>query len=596
MRKLLTRLATSFPLACFLLLLAPFAAKTLWLAIMVYRMTGAVSGLHQVLANDSPILLGVVLLTALSLSPRLPGKAATALRLGIVGAMAVYVADVIIFFNFGTRLDVIDINIYSSHALTYFKDVLAAKRALVTALYLLITANACRVFVMSGQRYAFRPRAAVVLSCVLVVAAAQLPENKDFTHAGIYDNLIVSSMKLKGMAREYSDAYVAAHLPVVTHPDACLQGGAAAPAGRPVSRPNIILLVVESLSSYQSRFFSGLNGWTPELDRIAAQNEAYVAFSANGFNTNDGLIALLTGQVPLHAPRYYTNTFNRLRREYSGSYQYRKSLPLLLGNQGYRTEFLTAGDTDYCDFLAWAESIGYHRVEGNESPFYKGCSRFTVNAYPDGDLYRRMLARLAELAPGVPFFMTAMTSSMHFPYAAPGVEHSEEGVVRYADAQIGLLYDALRASGFFESGLLVIVGDHRAMTPVTKAEIERFGPLQAEARIPLVVCGQGVGQKVETRKFQQLDVYESLASLFSGANADIGWRGRFLGTPRRTPQYIFQRRGRERNQLAVFSERGEYAVVLDGDDTRFVGPAPPDKAEAEKILTRINLERIRHAD
>jgi glucan phosphoethanolaminetransferase (alkaline phosphatase superfamily) len=39
-----------------------------------------------------------------------------------------------------------------------------------------------------------------------------------------------------------------------------------------VSRPNIILVVWESLSMYQSKLFSGLNDWTPNLDHLAQEN------------------------------------------------------------------------------------------------------------------------------------------------------------------------------------------------------------------------------------------------------------------------------------------------------------------------------------
>lgn len=72
-------------------------------------------------------------------------------------------------------------------------------------------------------------------------------------------------------------------------------------------RKNIIILMVESLSSYQSKFFSGINNWTPHIDSIAANNLSFTNFYANGFTTEDALIAVLTGVLPFYAPAIYSN-------------------------------------------------------------------------------------------------------------------------------------------------------------------------------------------------------------------------------------------------------------------------------------------------
>ena len=69
----------------------------------------------------------------------------------------------------------------------------------------------------------------------------------------------------------------------------------------------IVLVIVESLSSYHSALLGG-NGWTPELDRIAGHSRWFTNFHANGFTTDHGLIALFTGKAPLPSVGRYGGT------------------------------------------------------------------------------------------------------------------------------------------------------------------------------------------------------------------------------------------------------------------------------------------------
>ena len=58
-------------------------------------------------------------------------------------------------------------------------------------------------------------------------------------------------------------------------------------------RPNLILLVVESLSMYQSSLYSGIKDWAPQFDSTSLGGHRFSAFYANGVTTEQGLISLL---------------------------------------------------------------------------------------------------------------------------------------------------------------------------------------------------------------------------------------------------------------------------------------------------------------
>jgi lipoteichoic acid synthase len=132
---------------------------------------------------------------------------------------------------------------------------------------------------------------------------------------------------------------------------------------------NIILLMVESLSSYQSKLFSDIGNWTPHLDAIARDNIYFKNFYANGFTTEDGQIALLTGLPPNYAPSSYSDGG---RTFFRGYYGFSNSLPNILKGQGYTTEFLTNGNLEYSNIGEWAESIAFDYIEGHDHPYYDG--------------------------------------------------------------------------------------------------------------------------------------------------------------------------------------------------------------------------------
>ncbi len=74
-----------------------------------------------------------------------------------------------------------------------------------------------------------------------------------------------------------------------------------------------------------------------------------------------------------------------------------------------------------------------------------------------------------------PFFLTLQTISSHLPYNTP-YGKSEEAMYRYEDETFSKFYQDLKATNFFENGILVVVGDHRKMVPLEDSEFEKWGP------------------------------------------------------------------------------------------------------------------------
>ena len=150
--------------------------------------------------------------------------------------------------------------------------------------------------------------------------------------------------------------------------------------------------------------------------------------------------------------------------------------------------------------------------------------------------------------------------------------------------------------GFFDNGILIITGDHHAMIPFKREEVDIFGASKAAAMIPLVISFGDKYRCVEDRAFQQVDIYNSLVGYISGMNCSSEWSGYLLGLHRIPPIYIAHKCGDNRNIISVYYNDIELRVKLDGDNTRILNPGNVNETVLNMIVNKINFERILRQD
>jgi lipoteichoic acid synthase len=156
-------------------------------------------------------------------------------------------------------------------------------------------------------------------------------------------------------------------------------------------RLNVILVIVESLSAYQSRYFSGIEDWTPRLDGIARQETALTNFYANGWDTTGGVVCLLTRAVPFVAELRGSRaaTFVPDGGTYFTDYlDVPHALPRVLSQQGYSTEFVAAGRVRLWGQDTWLSNVGFQKIVADDDPRFAGQKlRGPFNCVLDRALY-----------------------------------------------------------------------------------------------------------------------------------------------------------------------------------------------------------------
>ena len=260
----------------------------------------------------------------------------------------------IIILNFNTHLTIQDVFNYISYTPQYiiqsFIDFnLGTIVLFISCSYLTISF----IIYKWKLKYKLNRHIIIILIAILgIYLLSYIPKDK-YVHSWLYKNFIDYNRTILSESRQYSSQFINQF----QYKQEILYY-----LNRKKPKYNIILLVVESLSSYQSRLFSGIKNWTPSLDSIAVKNIAFTNFFSNGFCSEDGTNTLLFGKLPIYPPGNFTDG--------GGITEYLKldidvidnALPIKLKKQGYHTEFITSYDLSYKDMRNWAQSIGYDYI------------------------------------------------------------------------------------------------------------------------------------------------------------------------------------------------------------------------------------------
>lgn len=390
----------------------------------------------------------------------------------------------------------------------------------------------------------------------------------------------------------------------LARPPARTRVESATPAG-PAARRNVILIMLESWSTWHSALFGGYENWTPHMDAAALDGVRFTNFHSIGFSTDKGLVGILAGQ-PIWSP--FLNWFET--PPFHSMWGIERTLPRAFTQQGYTTAFLTSGPLTLYQKGEWLHDLGFDLAEGNEHPFYEGLPRYAFDSASDEALYAR--AEEWRQAATEPYLLVLETVTTHQPYNDPDSgERSLELAMKYADRAFGVYLEQLRDSGFFETGVLAVISDHRSMTPIPAREIHLLGNA-AFSQVPAFLIGTGFGVQVaDDHVYSQSDLVPSFELWLSGTTELEPLQSVMFGQALQQPEdsgnsdaaqalhCAFHSRGDLRGVVEVVCDKGRGQIRLDGDETRFTESEGLDEPDHVAILDRLaslRLEGVRRQE
>jgi lipoteichoic acid synthase len=521
------------------------------------------------------------LLAAGFIPMRLPGRL---LHLAVGLLIVVYVTDLLVFRLFNYRLFLSDAALFIAERAAVWDQYSTGVGGAWVALLILLAVTGLLVWLLLMPAARGRP-ARLFLSVTLIfsLTAGLALESPPYVNDWATTNVFSANLATTERVR-YSPEFEA-------EIEAKFTGLAAAglqqhlSTAEPQTGRNVIFVLVESWSSWHSLEFGGTLDWTPEFDKAAQRGLRFNNFHAIGFSTTNGLVGILAGQKIwspfLHmfeSPPFYS------------MWGVERTLPRVFSDSGYETAFLTTGPISLYRKGEWMTDLGFAHVEGNEHPYYADEKRYAFDAPSDAALYGRGLQWMQTAAS--PYLLVLETVTTHQPYVDPDSgERSLEKAMRFADRAFGDFLEKLEAIGFFQNGLLVVVSDHRSMTPVSSEELERFGA-STFSRVPAFMIGANIEPGAfDDRVLSQGDLVPTFDWWLNGETS-LGPHDAVMLDGSDTTKCAFHARGDRRGLLEVICPEGYGQVRMEGDRTRFVKSTGFDEQRKQTVLYTVAQERL----
>jgi len=333
------------------------------------------------------------------------------------------------------------------------------------------------------------------------------------------------------------------------------------------SKPNLILILWESLSAKIVGSLGGEPNVTPNLNRLSKEGILFTNFYANGDRTDKGIPSILSG--------YYPQPVKRIMRMPNKT----RSLPMLpkkLAALGYKTSFYYGGDLNFGNMNTYLRNAGINNiVDGSEFDSKDWSSKW--GAYDD--VFMERFAKDLSNKQQKPFFKIALTLSSHEPYDIKGEykfgKNTNDKMYRsanyYTDKVIGNFIDFAKKQDWYKNTLIIIMSDHGHSSP--EHEGPYFSP--KKFRIPMLWLGGAINKeilKVETIS-SQVDFPYTLLDIVGGDTKDFVFsKNIFNISDEQYAHYIFNKGYGTLNKHGVFiyDYIGEKPILETGENTKML--------------------------
>lgn len=266
------------------------------------------------------------------------------------------------------------------------------------------------------------------------------------------------------------------------------------------ARPDVVLIIVESLSAHIFAPLGGHSEGTPRLNKWMDKSILFENFYASGARSDKGVSTLITG-VP--------NTPNVSVMQYPNMFDQVPSLYKDLKNNGYETSFYYGGDMGFVNFQSFFLETGVEKIVSRiDYPKSEWKSKWGV---PDGKMLTDFLTQIDQSTS--PSFNSIFTLSSHHPFDIPTPYHFEGddddskflSSVYYTDSCLGDFLEKAEKKEWWDNTLVLIVADH---------SVNNFGKVEwnmpERFRIPMIWTG---GVLLDSLKGTRVSTY--------GGQADV---------------------------------------------------------------------------
>lgn len=221
------------------------------------------------------------------------------------------------------------------------------------------------------------------------------------------------------------------------------------------TRPNVVLLILESWSADLIESLGGEPGITPEFHELEKEGILFTNLWATGPRSEQSMGSIFAGfpAHPISSITVQPDKFSKL-----------PTITQKLIDQGYHSSFYFGGQLIYGNIKGFVLYNGFKKVtEGQD--FGKDVIKGKLGAHDEFVLSRQLSELNQEKEP---FFSALFTLSSHSPYDQPMEEvitwgENEQPYINsayYTDRCLGDYFREARKQPWFKNTLFIIVADH----------------------------------------------------------------------------------------------------------------------------------------
>ena len=264
------------------------------------------------------------------------------------------------------------------------------------------------------------------------------------------------------------------------------------------TRPNILLIILESFSANTISVTGGEKEVTPNLNRLSEEGVLFTNMYANSFRTDRGLVSILNG--------YLAQPTTSIMK-YPAKSQTLPSLAHSLGKEGYTSDMLYGGDINFTNMQSYFFGSGYSRIVSDKDfPITERLSKWGAN---DDVTFDYLLQDMKNRDTGGARWMTTfLTLSSHEPFEVPyhRLEHLYLNSVAFTDSCLGNFIDQLKVLPIWKDLLVIMVADHGFRYPDTLKDYE-----PSRYHIPMLWIGGAIKNPARIEAYcNQTDLVSTL--------------------------------------------------------------------------------------
>lgn len=323
----------------------------------------------------------------------------------------------------------------------------------------------------------------------------------------------------------------------------------------PKNRPNIVILIVESLGrEYIGAFNEEKNienyiSYTPFLDSLSKESLIFPNTFANGRQSIHGMSSILAG-IPALKDAFTSSPYANQKIQ---------SIVSIANELGYDTSFYHGAPNGSMGFLGFSNILGFKdyfgKTEYNNDVDWDG-----IWAIWDEPFLQYFAKNTGKTQP---FLSTVFTASSHHPYNIPEkykgkfkkgfVEMHEP--IQYTDYALKKYFETAKKQDWYQNTIFVITGDH-----TNKVYYPEYQKTMNIFAVPLILYSPNPVYRLKGKSdelAQQIDIYPTLTELI-GYNKPIRSWGRSLISPQKYAPIII-------NSDAVYTQimLGDYIYRFD---------------------------------